>query len=166
MLICAVVAIIVMIIKSKSSDDAPDFLENPMLALYQTQPNFDDFIKDSSNTKFRDNFWRNPIYGGPITQSIMRPNPQMNDATEIPNALNNNLVEIWNSKRDIHGFYVLNKVHKKGDIYQDYHIFINDMSLDQQKEMNKTNNTDSVIEFEDIKQYLTGNVRLLEYQSF
>lgn len=64
------------LVHDKNDDpDGPEYLENPMYLIYQQEPDFSQFTKDDSGIKYRDNFWRNPMYGGPITSPVVRPNP-------------------------------------------------------------------------------------------
>ena len=57
--------VIIPAVKSKNKQ-----MPHPMLAVYQTMPEFDHFLYKDSGLKFKQKFWQNEKYGGPFNNSI------------------------------------------------------------------------------------------------
>ena len=57
------------------SDDVPEDLtcKNPMCGLFLTKPDFQQYTFENSDQAYEDEFWADEIFGGAITEPLMRP---------------------------------------------------------------------------------------------
>ena len=95
---------------SSSDDGSPVDVscKNPMCQVFATKPDFQQYTYQDSQKSYEDEFWADAIFGGPITEPLMRPaSEEGGSSTPVPNSLVDDLKADYEAKGDLSGYFVL-----------------------------------------------------------
>jgi hypothetical protein len=115
---CLVITVIIIIIvatrKSKDDSGCPEFslsaCDNPMCGVFLEEPNFDLYTFGGSNKNFDEQFWKDEMFGGPITYPVNRKSADGGCPTWIENNMVQEMNEHVASKGERSGYFVLRNV--------------------------------------------------------
>ena len=92
----------------KKEKDTPDTSTNPMIDVYNAQPDFSKYKQNGAGETFVSNFWNQPNYGGPIADPIRRTGDEETEV--IDNGLDAIMIDIHAARGQINGLFNITNV--------------------------------------------------------
>ena len=146
----------------KPVPDDPFGCDNPMCQVFRTKPYFQRYTYQDTDKNYEEQFWDDEIFGGPVTEPLMRPDAEGKYTIQINNTMVEGLQKEWDEKKDLSGYFELFNVQYGKTGFYDYWIYINNLDqagYDLLVSMNSTTDKTNQKTFRNIGKYLTGYVR-------
>jgi hypothetical protein len=170
-LIIVLVVIIMVATQSEfiATPDEPtpidDTCYNPMCSVFTTKPEFQQYTFENTDQAYEDEFWADDIFGGPVTEPLLRPNGDL-ESIVVPNSMVKDLKANWESRGELSGYFVLRNVQFSKTSFDDYWIFANNLDqvgYDLLLSLNNTLAPSEEKKFYNIRQYLNGFIRDIHF---
>ena len=146
------------------SDEVEDLTcKNPMCGLFLTKPDFQQYTFENSDQAYEDEFWADEIFGGAITEPLMRPAAEEGgDMIPVHNTMVEGLKADYEARGELGNYWVLQNIQSGTKSFSDYWIYINDIDqegYDLLMTINGTQDASDNRQFSKIRKYLNGYVR-------
>ena len=137
--------------------------KNPMCGLYLTKPDFQQYTFEDSDKAYENEFWADEIFGGAITEPLMRPAAEEGgDMIPIHNTMVEDLKADYEARGELGNYWVLQNIQSGARSFSDYWIYINEIDqegYDLLMTINGTQDASENRQFSKIRKYLNGYVR-------
>jgi hypothetical protein len=134
--------------------------ENPMVAIYNSQPDFSKYAKGGKDQIFTTGLWTQSNYGGPVTDPIRKTTET--GIVEVPNQVSNQLSIVFDNRGLINGVFKLKNLQKDNSFF-DIDIFTSDIGSEEEQKVLEAAQSDDITQLEDVASLLTGYVRLIKF---
>ena len=119
----------------KNGGGDTDDSTNPMIDVFNEQPDFSKYTQGGKGVIFTDNLWNQANYGGSYLDPIRRTEDEETEV--IDSGVDSILYDLHASRGEINGlFNITNIKQTDGNSYYDIQIYNTDMTMDQEDELN------------------------------